>query len=48
MLNRGPYANIANQLLAEIIQKMEMHQYKKRALYRSLSLAGPAPSSVIR
>jgi len=46
MLNKGPYIATANRLLADIIRKMEMHQYKKRALYRPLSLAGtPTPLS---
>jgi pyruvate kinase len=40
MLNKGPYIATANRLLADIIRKMEAHQYKKRALYRPLSLAG--------
>ncbi len=40
MLNKGPYIATANRLLADIIRKMEAHQYKKRALYRRLSLAG--------
>jgi pyruvate kinase len=40
MLNKGPYIAAANRLLADIIRKMEAHQYKKRALYRPLSLAG--------
>jgi len=39
MLNKGPYIATANRLLADIIRKMEAHQYKKRALYRPLSLA---------
>jgi pyruvate kinase len=45
MLNKGPYIATANRLLADIIRKMEAHQYKKRALYRPLSLAGRAPVS---
>jgi pyruvate kinase len=39
MLNRGPYLPLATQMLADIICKMEAHQYKKRSLYRRLSLA---------
>jgi hypothetical protein len=39
MLNEGPYIAMTNRLLAEIIRKMEAHQYKKRALCRPLSLA---------
>jgi len=45
MLNRGPYIATANRLLADIIRKMEAHQYKKRALYRRLSLAGGSTGS---
>jgi len=45
MLNKGPYIATANRLLADIIRKMETHQYKKRALYRPLSLAGSATSA---
>jgi pyruvate kinase len=41
MLNKGPYVATANRLLADIIRKMEAHQYKKRALFRPLSVAGP-------
>jgi pyruvate kinase len=44
MLNKGPYIATANRLLADIIRKMEMQQYKKRALYRPLSLAGTPTS----
>jgi pyruvate kinase len=46
MLNRGPYVAVANRLLADIIRKMEAHQYKKRALFRPLAMAGAeiAPS----
>jgi pyruvate kinase len=43
MLNRGPYMAVANRLLADIIHRMEGHQFKKRALYRRLSLAGTGP-----
>lgn len=45
MLNKGPYVATANRLLADIIRKMEAHQYKKRALYRPLALAGVRPVS---
>jgi len=38
LLNKGPYVAAANHLLAGIVRKMEAHQYKKRALYRPLSL----------
>lgn len=40
MLNRGPYAATAVRMLADIIRKMEMHQFKKRSLYRPLGIAG--------
>ena len=51
MLNRGPYLPLATQMLADIICKMETHQYKKRSLYRRLSVAhgqragGKAPAA---
>jgi pyruvate kinase len=38
MLNRGPHIAAAVRMLADIIGKMEMHQYKKRAMYRPLGL----------
>ena len=40
MLNRGPHVTAATRMLADIIRKMETHQYKKRSLYRPLSVAG--------
>jgi pyruvate kinase len=42
MLNKGPYIATATRMLADIIHKMEAHQYKKRSLYRRLALAGEA------
>lgn len=39
MLNKGPFVAEAARMLATIIRKMEAHQYKKRALYRRLSVA---------
>lgn len=39
MLNKGPYIGAAVRMLADIIRKMEAHQYKKRSLYRPLALA---------
>jgi pyruvate kinase len=46
MLNKGPYAAEAVQMLADIIGKMEGHQYKKRSMYRPLHLAlGRTPRS---
>jgi len=42
MLNKGPYIASATRMLADIIRKMEAHQYKKRSLYRQLAVArGP-------
>ena len=46
MLNKGPHVATANRLLADIIRKMESHQYKKRSLFRSLSVARPAGPDV--
>ena len=40
MLNKGPHIADATRMLADIIHKMEAHQYKKRSLYRKLTLAG--------
>jgi pyruvate kinase len=42
MLNRGPHIGAAVRTLADIICKMEAHQYKKRSLYRPLALAAGA------
>jgi len=39
MLNKGPHVGAAVRMLADIIHKMEAHQYKKRSLYRPLSVA---------
>ena len=39
MLNKGPHVAAAARMLANIIRKMESHQYKKRSLYRTLSVA---------
>jgi pyruvate kinase len=39
MLNKGPYIATAVGMLADIIRKMEAHQFKKRSLYRPLSIA---------
>ncbi len=43
MLNKGPHIGTAVRMLADIIRKMEAHQYKKRSLYRPLSVARGAP-----
>ena len=42
MLNKGPHIASATRMLADIILKMEAHQFKKRSLYRKLSVADPA------
>jgi pyruvate kinase len=39
MLNRGAHIAAAVRMLVDIIRKMEMHQYKKRSIYRPLGLA---------
>jgi pyruvate kinase len=39
MLNKGPHIGAAVRMLADIIAKMEAHQYKKRSLYRPLAVA---------
>ena len=39
MLNRGPHIAAAVRMLVDIIRKMELHQYKKRSIYRPLGLA---------
>lgn len=39
MLNKGPHIHEAVRVLDDILQKMEKHQYKKRNLYRSLSIS---------
>jgi pyruvate kinase len=48
MLNKGPHIATAVRMLADIIGKMEAHQYKKRALYRPLSVARAASSETGR
>ncbi len=45
MLNRGPYVGTAVRMLADIIRKMETHQYKKRSIYRPLQVAKPAATA---
>ena len=39
MLNKGPHIAAAVRMLADIIRKMETHQYKKRSLLRQLAVA---------
>jgi pyruvate kinase len=45
VLNKGPFIADATRMLADIIEKMESHQYKKRSLYRKLSVADSEISS---
>ena len=44
MLNKGPFVARAVKTLASILQRMEMHTYKKMALYRGLAF-GDRPAS---
>ena len=39
MLNKGPHIAAAVSMLADIVRKMEAHQYKKRPLFRRLAIA---------
>jgi pyruvate kinase len=44
MLNKGPYIADAVSTLVDILRRMESHQYKKRNLYRRLSVGlSPLP-----
>ncbi len=43
MLNKGPHIAAAVRMLADIIRKMETHQYKKRSLLRPLAVAESSP-----
>jgi len=45
MLNKGPQVHEAVRMLANIIRKMEAHQFKKLSLYRPLALAKRRPES---
>ena len=40
MLGKGPHIPAATRMLADIIQKMETHQFKRRSMMRSLAVAG--------
>ena len=42
MLNKGAYIAVATRMLADIIRKMETHQYKKRSLLRPLAVTAAA------
>jgi pyruvate kinase len=46
MLNKGPYIADAVVTLVDILRRMESHQYKKRSLYRRLSLELPPLATV--
>jgi pyruvate kinase len=39
MLNKGPYIVSAVSMLADVLQRMEAHQYKKRAMLRRLAVS---------
>jgi pyruvate kinase len=39
MLNKGPFVDRAVRVLDDILRRMEHHTYKKRALYRRLSIS---------
>jgi pyruvate kinase len=40
MLGKGPQIGIATRMLADIIRKMEAHQFKRRSMLRPLAVAG--------
>jgi pyruvate kinase len=42
MLNKGSKIDSAVLTLVDILRRMEHHQYKKRSLYRKLSMVLPA------
>ncbi len=39
MLGKGPHIATVTHMLADIIQKMESHQFKRRAMMRPLAVA---------
>lgn len=43
MLGKGPHIATATQMLADIIHRMEAHQFKRRSMLRPLAVAGVAP-----
>src|SRR6185369_16754825 len=45
MLNKGPHIRMAVRALADILQRMQGHQRKKRSILRPLKLAGPFPAA---
>jgi pyruvate kinase len=48
MLNKGPFVDAAVKALVDILRRMEQHHYKKRSLFRRLSVSrlGEQPSRV--
>jgi pyruvate kinase len=42
MMGKGPHIAHATRMLADIIHRMEAHQFKRRAMLRSLAVAGVA------
>jgi pyruvate kinase len=40
MLGKGPHIATATRMLADIIRRMEAHQFKRRSMLRSLAVAG--------
>jgi len=42
MLGKGPHIATATRMLADIIQRMEAHQFKRRSMLRLLAVAGVA------
>jgi pyruvate kinase len=42
MLGKGPHIATATRMLADIIQRMEAHQFKRRSMLRPLAVAGVA------
>jgi len=42
-LCKGPHSAAATRMLADIIQRMEAHQFTRRSMLRTLALAGVAP-----
>ena len=40
MLNKGPHIATATRMLADIVHKMEAHQFKRRSMLRPLAMAG--------
>jgi pyruvate kinase len=46
MLNKGPYVDRAVAFLADVLERMQEHQYKKRATLRRLAVAGLGALSI--